>query len=264
MQAIKGIEDELATRQMTLLVQVVGSPEEEIATHRRWQADRHVVGVIVADLTPDDPRLVALRDGGLPAVVMVKPEFAPGFATISTDNEATMADAVSYLVGKGHRSIGRVSGPPTFLHSRLRSEAFAAAGIAHGVETDNVEADYSAERGAAATADLLERGAAHPTAIIYDNDVMALSGLDTITGRGLRVPEDVAILAWDDSVHCELATPPLSAIAHDVVAYGRAIAHVLLDVLDGVADASATATPPRIVERGSTAFVRQPADSAAR
>lgn len=264
MQAIKGIEDELATRQMTLLVQVVASQEDEIATHRRWQTDRHVVGVIVADLTPDDPRLAALRNGGLPAVVMAKPEFAPGFATISTDNEATMARAVRYLVDKGHRSIGRVSGPPTFLHSRLRSDAFAAAGVAHGIETDNVEADYSAERGAAATASLLERSASHPTAIIYDNDVMALSGLETITGRGLRVPEDVAILAWDDSVHCELASPAVSAIAHDVVAYGRAVAGVLLEVLDGVADASAEATPPRIVERASTAFVRQPAGSPTR
>src|SRR5688500_17811008 len=217
MQAIKGMEDELATRQMNLLVQVVASPAEEIATHRRWQAAGHVVGVIVADLLPDDPRLDALRDGGLPAVVMARPEFAAGFATISTDNTATTADAVSYLVAKGHHSIARVSGPPSFLHSRLRSEAFTAAGLAHGVVTSIVEGDYTAERGAAATADLLELSE-HPTAIIYDNDVMALSGLHTIRGHGLRVPEDVAILAWDDSVHCELAAPPLSAIAHDVVA----------------------------------------------
>lgn len=263
MQVIKGMEDELATRQMNLLVKVVASPAEEIATHRRWQADRHVVGVIVADLVPDDPRLDALRDGGLPTVVMAQRAFAPGFATISTDNKATMIEAVEYLVGKGHRSIGRISGPQSFLHSRLRSEAFTAAGAAHDVETHIVEGDYTAERGAAATADLLEL-AEHPTAIIYDNDVMALSGLETVTGRGFRVPEDVAILAWDDSVHCQLATPPVSAIAHDVVAYGRAIALVLLDVLDGVPDASAEATPPRIVERASTMFVRESAGSPTR
>lgn len=256
MQVIKGVEDELATRGMTLLVQVVATPAEEIATHRRWQVDRHVVGVIVADLVPDDPRLDALRNGGLPSVVMAQPEFAPGFATISTDNKATMTGAVEYLVSKGHRSIGRISGPLSFLHSRLRSEAFTAAGAANGVETNIIEGDYTAERGAAATADLLER-TEHPTAIIYDNDVMALSGLETIIGRGLRVPEDVAILAWDDSVHCQLAKPPLSAIAHDVVEYGRSIALVLLDVLDGVAHPSAKATPPHIVERASTMFERE-------
>ena len=82
---------------------------------------------------------------------------------------------VGYLAGLGHRRIARVGGFARYWHSRLRTDALAQVAGAAGIEAVSVAADYTAEHGAQATLDLL-KGDAPPTAIVYDNDVMAVAG----------------------------------------------------------------------------------------
>lgn len=256
MQFLRGAEDVLAESGRTLLLQVVADLGEEVATLRRWHATGQVSGVIVADLAAGDERLAVLRELEIPAVVLSQPVMAPGFATIATDNVRSMREAVDFLAAAGHRTIGRVTGPKEFMHTLVRDDAFSASGARLGIETFSLTSDYTAEGGTEATTELLQRPI-RPTALIFDNDVMALAGLDVVQAAGLRVPEDVAILAWDDSVHCQLASPPLSAFMHDLVAYGADTARVLLDVLDGVAEPSRVAEQPQLVDRESTRVVRE-------
>lgn len=255
MQFLRGAEDVLAERGITLLLKVVVDFDDEMATLRRWHDTGQVAGVIVSDLAPEDRRLDLLRELGMPAVIMASPLLAPDFATISTDNASTMRDAMDFLASAGHQRIGRVAGPSGLMHTIVRDDAFTDAGVRLGIPTESVEADYTAEGGAAATAVLIHREP-RPTALIYDNDVMAIAGLNVVQKAGLRVPEDVAILAWDDSVHCQLASPPISALMHDLVDYGAQTAHVLLDVLDGHSDVSRVSDRPHLIERESTSTVR--------
>jgi DNA-binding LacI/PurR family transcriptional regulator len=256
MQFLRGAEDLLAERGVTLLLKVVGDLDEAVATLRRWRETGRVVGVIVADLVPDDQRLSVLREIGLPAVILGPPLLAPGFATVSTDNASTMREAMDYLAAAGHRCVGRVTGPHAFMHTAVRDDAFAVAGIQLGVETRTAIGDYTAEGGARATEQLIA-ATPRPTAVIFDNDVMAIAGLDVIRRAGLSIPEQVAVLAWNDSVHCQLATPPLSALMFDLPGYGAQTARVLLDVLDGATDPSEEAEPPQLMERASTRTARK-------
>jgi DNA-binding LacI/PurR family transcriptional regulator len=257
MQFLRGAEDVLAERGRTLLLQVVAGVGDEVATLKRWHETGQVAGVILADLAADDERLGVLRELGMPAVVMAQPLLAPGFATISTDNARSMREAVEFLAAAGHRTIGRVTGPKEFMHTLVRDDAFDAAGARLGIETLSVTSDYTSAGGAEATAELLAQ-ARRPTALLFDNDLMALSGLEVVHSLGLAVPDDVALLAWDDSVHCQLASPPLSALMHDLVAYGADTARVLLDVLDGEPQPSRVAEQPHLVARASTQRVDQP------
>ena len=82
-------------------------------------------------------------------------------------------------------------------------------------------ADYTAEHGAEATRDLLKQ-AAPPTAILYDNDVMALAGLGAAQRMGVRVPADLSIVVWDDTALCELVHPAFTALRRDIPAAGAA------------------------------------------
>ena len=256
MQFLRGAEDVLADSGRTLLLQVVADLDEEVATLRRWHDTGQVVGVIVADLASGgDERLELLRELGMPAVVMAQPLLAPGFATMSTDNARAMREAVEFLAAAGHHVIGRATGPKEFMHTLVRDDAFDAAGVRLGIETVSVTSDYTSIGGAEATSELLARSN-RPTALIFDNDLMALAGLEVVQAAGLTVPDDVAILAWDDSVHCQLASPPLSALMHDLVAYGAETAQVLLDVLDGVPNPSRVAEQPQLVARASTRTVQ--------
>jgi DNA-binding LacI/PurR family transcriptional regulator len=114
-----------------------------------------------------------------------------------------------------------------------------------------VEADYTGEHGAAATRKLL-RARTPPTAILYDNDIMALSGLSAAQQLGVEVPADLSIVAWDDSPVCELAHPPLTALSRDVAAYGGHAARTLVQVASGTAAGNFEEPPPVLTLRGST------------
>ena len=113
-------------------------------------------------------------------------------------------------------------GSPGYWHSKLRTRrVHAAAARAAGLEVVSVEADYTAEHGAEATR-RPARPAEPPTAILYDNDVMAVAGLGVAQRMGVSVPADVSIVSWDDSALCELVHPALTALHRDIAAVGRA------------------------------------------
>lgn len=253
MRVIAGIEDELEDAGASLLVRVVEDRAEELATYERWAGDGSVSAVIVANLVEDDARIGALAEVGLPAVVMGRPPSRAGFSSVHAVNASVMTELVRFLVDAGHERIAHVAGPPDLDHVRSRNRALEEAGAEARVSVMIVESDFTAPGGAAATRDLLADGPDGPTAIVYDNDVMALAGLETIRAAGLHVPDDVSIVAWDDSVHCQLASPPLSALTYDLPGYGRATAAAILEHLATGVEVHVDLEPARLVERASTA-----------
>ncbi|MBT2501124.1 LacI family DNA-binding transcriptional regulator [Curtobacterium sp. ISL-83] len=254
MQYVRGVEETLAAHGMTLLLEVVLDAEAEVATFRRWAAGDRIGGVIVTDVRADDVRIPALRGLGLPAVLIGSPGEARDFSTVSTDDAAVATSIVAHLAERGHRRVARISGPAEFRHTGERTAAFDEAARAVGMTFDVIEGDYTAESGDRGTRDVLAgRPTSGVTAIVYDNDVMAITGLATVRAAGLDVPGDLALLAWDDSVQCQLTVPPLTAMSHDIAAYGVDSARALLDVLAGAPRVDRRAAQPVLVPRGSTA-----------
>ena len=253
MEFVSGIESELANRHTALLLQVVHDHHEEIATYRRWWAGRRVDGVLVVDLYVDDQRVPVLEQLGLPAVVVGGPDGLGSLPGVWSDDAAAVDAAVDYLVALGHSRIGRVAGLPELRHTQVRTEAVAAAMARHGLPYAGVvTTDYTGEEGARATRALLSRQA-RPTAVIYDNDVMAVAALGVAQEMGLRVPDDVSIIAWDDSPLCQLVRPALTALSRDITAYGAHAARMLLALLDTGEITTTEDTAARLVVRGSTA-----------
>jgi DNA-binding LacI/PurR family transcriptional regulator len=170
-----------------------------------------------------------------------------------SDDAGALTDVVEYLVALGHRRIARVTGLPDLLHTRIRDDAFAAACARAGV-TDQVvvPADYTGGMSARITRRLLSSRTA-PTAIIYDNDVMAVAGLAVAQEMHRAVPGDLSIVAWDDSPLCQLVHPPLTAVSRDIPAYGAHAARHLLALIAGEPAADFQDETPRLVPRGSTA-----------
>ncbi|GAA4982087.1 LacI family DNA-binding transcriptional regulator [Kineococcus glutinatus] len=227
MEFIAGLESVLGERSLALMLQVVPDVATAAATYRKWWSERRVDGVVVVDVRVDDPRVALLQEIGMPAVVVGHPSLAGGLPSVGTDDAAAVADVVAHLAGLGHRAIARVAGPAELSHTRIRDEALAAAAAGHGVRARTVHSDFSADGGATATRALLG-GPRPPTAIVYDNDLMAVAGLSAATGLGIRVPDDVSLVAWDDSALCRATHPTLTAMGHDVAAYGAAVARRLL------------------------------------
>ncbi|WP_305782967.1 LacI family DNA-binding transcriptional regulator [Symbioplanes lichenis] len=253
MGLISGFEQELAARSYALMLQVVQSPETEIEVYRRWWGERRVDGVFVTDLRENDIRIPVLDELQLPAVVIGGPGDTGRLPQVRSDNAGPIRDAVAHLIGLGHRRIARVGGPPEMVHTQTRTRAFAEACAALGLPAAvTVPSDYTGEEGTRATRTLLS-GPDRPTAIIYDNDVMAVAGLSVAQEMGLSVPADLSIVAWDDSPLCSLVHPPLTALTRDVTAYGAHAARQLLAAIAGEPVVDAEEIPAHLTPRLSTA-----------
>ncbi|HEY5871636.1 MAG TPA: LacI family DNA-binding transcriptional regulator, partial [Gaiellaceae bacterium] len=232
MEFIAGVESELATRSIALTLQLVRDVHEEIAVYRRWFGEHRVDGVLVVDLRLEDPRIDELVRIGLPAVVVGGPLEGDILPAIWHNEAAVVTEATRYLAALGHTRIAHVCGVAHFVHTQQRVKAFLDSIRELGLEGETVETDYSAESGARATRKLLS-SPAPPSAILFDSDLLAVTGLGVAQQMGFSVPDDVSIIGWDDSLISQVVHPPLTAITRDITAYGVEAARHLLAAIDG-------------------------------
>jgi DNA-binding LacI/PurR family transcriptional regulator len=258
MELISGVEAELSDRSFALTLQIIADVEAEIAVYRRWWGERRVDGVLVCDLHVTDARIAALEELQLPTVVIGGPVERAGITTVWSDDAAALVEMLEYLGALGHRRVARVGGLPELLHTEIRTRAFESTARRLGFENaPTVVADYTGEGGTRATRRLLS-SPRRPTAIVYDNDVMAIAGLAVAQEMGFHVPADLSIVAWDDSPLCRLVHPPLTAVGRDIPAYGALAARKLLEAIEGAEPGSYEDARPHLTPRGTTAPPRTP------
>ncbi|MEU1530076.1 LacI family DNA-binding transcriptional regulator [Streptomyces fagopyri] len=254
LQLISGIQEVLAERHLGLLFQVVEDVGDECAVYRRWWAEHRVDGVLVVDPRTDDPRPDLLEELGLPAVVIggVPDAGHRGMSTVWADDAGAMASVVGELYALGHRRIAHIAGLPGLAHTERRIRTLRAEAERRGLsEVRSLTTDYSDSEGAAVTRRVLESGAP-PTALVYDNDVMAVAGVAAATELGFLVPRDVSVVAWEDSALCRMVRPWLSALSRDTLEFGRTAARELTALLDGGPARTVQVPVPRLIGREST------------
>lgn len=257
MEFVSGVESVLAEHSSSLLLRLVRNMDEEVGVQEAWWRGRQIGGSILVDFRSDDPRVAVAERLGMPVVAVGHPSLTGGLTSVWTDDATAVTEAVRYLAALGHRRIARVGGAADLGHTAIRTAAFdEAAGALALAGAWQVATDFSGDAGARATRSLLTAAPAdRPTAIVYDNDIMAVAGLSVAAEMGLRVPEDVSLLAWDDSQLCRLTHPTLSAMSHDVHGFGAEVARTLFSVITGGAQApgSHPVPTPVLTPRGSTA-----------
>jgi DNA-binding LacI/PurR family transcriptional regulator len=252
MRFISGLEREFASSDSALLLQVVDNHTSWNKTVQAWWAERRVDGVIVTDVHTRDSRFAVLERLGVPAVIAGRPQPRLSAPAVWSDDAAAVRMAVDHVVALGHRRIARVAGLHSLDHTKVRTAAFVKAMKGHGLEgSDVLDSDYSFEAGAEVTRTMLRRRWP-PTAIIYDNDLMAVAGLGVARDLGFSVPGDLSIVAGDDSPLCLLGQPAITALSRDVAAYGAQTARTLLDVIAGRTPESLVVDPPSLNIRGTT------------
>ncbi|MCX4716409.1 LacI family transcriptional regulator [Streptomyces virginiae] len=288
LQLVSGIQEVLAAARTALLFQVVEDIDAECAVYRRWWAERRVDGVLVVDPRTSDPRPALLEALGLPAVTIGEalpqedeggggidpaaagatpaagplatpaPRLAATPAVLSSvraDDAGAMAQVLEYLHGLGHRRIVHVAGLPDLAHTVRRMESLRTEAARRGLGPDQVRSvltDYSDTEGAAATRRVLAEPEP-PTALVYDNDVMAVAGSAVAAELGIPVPGRLSIVAWDDSALCRVTHPRLTALVRDTAGFGRLAAGELLAVLAGDPPGVRISERPRLEPRESTA-----------
>ncbi|MFI0988660.1 LacI family DNA-binding transcriptional regulator [Streptomyces exfoliatus] len=252
MEFISGVESVLSERSYALMLQMAATLDSEIEVCRRWWGERRVDGVFLIDLQADDVRPSEIEALGLPAVAVGPPEVSGPLPAIWSDDGESVHEIVRYLAVLGHRRIARVAGPPELAHTRIRDaalrEACQEAGIAPATV---VHTDYTGDAGARATRALLI-AQDRPTAIVFDNDIMAVAALSVAQELNLTIPADLSIVAWDESPLTQVVRPMLSAVTRDIAAYGASSAEALLALIEGEEVTDIREGYARFVPRGST------------
>ncbi|MGC5172348.1 LacI family DNA-binding transcriptional regulator [Micromonospora sp. DT81.3] len=171
---------------------------------------------------------------------------------VDIDNVQGARDATEYLIGKGHRRIATITGPldmpPGIDRLRGWREALRAVGVAEGPVEDG---DFTAEGGLAAMRRILATGRV-PDAIFVASDLMARGAMSALAVEGLRVPDDVAIIGFDDSPVATTVAPRLTTMRQPTLSQGARMTDVLLSLLGG-------GDPPRVTMMGAELVVRDSA-----
>jgi DNA-binding LacI/PurR family transcriptional regulator len=134
----------------------------------------------------------------------------------------------------------------------IRDQAFHSTLAELGLTGQVIHADFSGDAGRQATRRLATSPLA-PTVILFDNDLMAVASLSALSELGVMVPEQLSLLAWDDSALCEITHPQLSAMSHDVMRMGAHVARRLFDLMDGEPAGTHRDSTPQLKMRGSIA-----------
>lgn len=252
MNLISGLGAELEERDYSMLIRMSMDDEDEVAIIRDWIATSNVDAMLLLNLEIGDPRIALMQENPqMPVLAVADASITGGLPTLTSDDAAAVGIAVQHLYDLGHRRIARVAGPEELGHSYIRDAAFSEITAEFGMKYRCLHTDYTPAAGSAATQRLLSVPDA-PTAIVYDNDVMALAGEGVAAMQGVRVPDELSIMSWDDSFMCEAAHPQITALHRDIVQAGHVAASIMLKLIDGEHIGVVEEPPYQLVCREST------------
>jgi len=208
--------------------------------------------VLLVSLHGADPLPEDLRLRGIPVVVAGRPT-GTGLTYVDVDNRGGAASAVRHLLDTGRRRIGTIAGPQDMAPGadRLAGYRDALSTAAGGADDGRVAiADFTLDGGRAAMASLLKVDP-ELDGVFAASDLMALGAMEVLRAAGRRVPEDVAVVGFDDSPMAESASPPLSSVRQPIEEMGREMTRLLLASLRRADD------PPRRVVLDTTLIARR-------
>ncbi|WP_392871060.1 LacI family DNA-binding transcriptional regulator [Streptomyces sp. LN499] len=233
---------------------IIGNADErpELQDHHvRTLLDRRIDGLLVSPTDGGSPQILDAARGGTPMVFVDR--WIPGVdvPVVRADGCPAVRDLVAHLHRLGHRRLAIIAGPAATTTGSERVEAFRDALGEHGLPLPDAyigQGDFQADSGRRATERFLALPEP-PDAVFAADNLMALGALDAIRAHGLRVPQDIALAAFDDIPWFVHTDPPITAIAQPTGDLGRAAVRALVDVIEGRPPQSVTLSASLVVRR---------------
>jgi LacI family transcriptional regulator len=251
---VRGIEDTLASSGYTALVANTDDDPERERVAFDALAARQVDGFIVTTAPRKDPMIDDAIERGVPLVLAVRRTDLGTVASVTSDERAGTRLAVEHLADLGHRRIACIHGPKTVSTGVARFEGFMETMKARRLDVDPalvVESRaFRIEDGEGRMRDLLAHDRPF-TAVIVGNDMQAVGCLAVLAERGLRCPEDISIVGFNDMPLADRLSPALTTLRVPYYDLGRRAAELLAQQLDGSPGEQVTLRQELIV-RGST------------
>lgn len=230
---IRGVSSVLHERDLQLMLTTARGEAE----HKRvgeYLSGSHVDGALLVSQHRDDPLTSRLAESGVPVVHGGRPysPAQPAPFCVDIDNLTGARLATQHLLDSGRRQVATITGPQDMNAGVERLRGYHESMAAAGREVDErliVQGDFSVEGGAEAMARLLDQGG-DPDAVFVGSDMMAVGAIRALRERGLRVPEDIALVGFDDTLMAQHSDPALTTVHQPTVQMGQEMARLLVDV----------------------------------
>jgi LacI family transcriptional regulator len=232
-EVIRGIDQVVQREDWHLLVSGSHDERSEIEAALRAMRGR-VDGLLVMSPDLDARALAENLPANLPVVLLNCAVDGRAYDSLNIDNCGGAMAMMRYLLERGHERIGLITGPARNLDARERLRGSRAVLAAAGLNPDPslvVEGDFTERSGHRAVRELLERDP-RPTAIVAANDCMAIGALSALLEAGVRVPEDVTVVGFDDIPIARYVSPPLTTVRVSIAELGSGAAARLLAALE--------------------------------
>jgi LacI family transcriptional regulator len=259
-ELIRVFEDLASQKQYDLLLTSTDYDTSRMTTCLRRMLERKVDGVAMMTSEMDMSLIKELSKRGVPIVFMDVGQMGPRMSHVSIDYGNGIRQAVEHVVELGHRNIGFITGPLDLHSARTRRQAFVDGLRHHRITLDRKlvrEGTHTAEGGEKAMKEILKLSRI-PTAVVCSNDWTAIGALHAIHASGLRVPEDVSLVGFDDIPLTSYTTPTLTTIRMSAKDVGATAFQALFSLIgEEHLEGDVYQVPTRLVVRESTAKPRR-------
>ena len=238
---VQGITRAANAAEQTLSLFLFENRREEIELYDRVIANGMVDGVLLTATSMQDPIATRMRADGTPFVMVGRPD-SDTVPYVDVDNRGGAKAATEHLIWHGRERIATIAAPSNTTTGVDRRNGFLDATAEAGISVPShrvAEADFSSRDAYDAMSRLLEHS---PDAVFCASDTMAIGAMAALRAAGLRCPDDVAIVSFDNLVGAHQTTPPLTTVAQPVQRTGEEAVGLLLDVLDQEPE-----EPPRVI-----------------
>jgi LacI family transcriptional regulator len=232
----KGAEDATASYGYSLILCNTEDRADSEEEYIRALRERQIDGFLIATAHNGGSSVRKLIDASYPLVLVNRRIRGVRTGYVGADDTAGSKEAVLHLLGLGHRRIAHISG---YLHAdtaRRRLDAYRSVMAAHGLADEardlTVESDFTFQGGQGAMGKLLDLPEP-PTAVFSANDAMALGAIATARARGVRVPEDISLVGFNDIALSEFSHPRLTTVRTSGYEMGALAAQMLLKIVKG-------------------------------
>lgn len=228
---IQGVTSESNSRDVSTMLWL-SEPDYERRMITKILYNGLVDGLIISSTTADDPLIDAICRSHMPFVIVGRYPCQDELTYVDSDNLNGAHQAVEHLLGLGRQRIATISGPQNTAVGQDRYQGYVQAFHQHGLSVLPelvVESDFTDQGGYAAMQQLLLQ---HPDAVFVASDWMALGAMRALREAGARVPEDIALVGFDDIPLASQTIPPLTTIRQQILQMGALASQLLQDLLD--------------------------------
>jgi len=193
-----------------------------------WSVDGIIMIIPAQGLRTEEIRAIC---GDIP-VMYIESQPSPELPSISLDDGYGTQQVIDHLISLGHSQFCEISGPLNWFSAQLRHQACLDTLQMHGIEPPiHIEGNWSTPGGYQATRRLLEQGQRF-SAVVAANDSMALGAYRALHQAGLKVPDDVSVVGFDDILEAAYFIPPLTTVSHDYIQLGALGFEYLMQLMD--------------------------------